>query len=162
MKTKLLLFSAMAFVMLCFNGCSPDEVVTAQDQFKPLVIRASTATPIHAPLNGGENFLTLGCQYGNQQINGNYPAQQGQNQVEIVTTAVANTPLNISILYYDAWPVDPDTSPVWNGACADIHLQVIYDNVIVFDQVRSLGGAQNVATTICGYGSLWQEVVTVQ
>lgn len=162
MKNKLLLFSAMAFVMLCFNGCTPEEVQTTQDQFKPLVIRVTTSTPIHSPLNGGENFLNLGCQYGNQQINGNNPAQLGQNQVEIVTTAVANTPLNINILYYDAWPVDPNTSPVWNGDCADINLQIIYDNVIVFDQVRSLGGAQNVATTICGYGSAWYETYTVQ
>jgi hypothetical protein len=161
MKTKLLLFSALAFVILCFNGCTPDEVQTTQDQFKPLIIRATTSTPIHAPLNGGENFLNIGCQFGGQEINGNYPAQQGQNQIEIVTTSVANTPLNIHIQYYDAWPFDPDNSPVWNGDCSDIQLQVIYDNVIVFDQVRSLGGAQNVATTICGYGSFWQEIVTL-
>lgn len=43
MKTKLLLFSALAFVMLCFNGCTPDtventdETLAAQDSIEQVL-----------------------------------------------------------------------------------------------------------------------------
>lgn len=43
MKTKLLLFSALAFVILCFNGCSPDtventnEVLVTQDSIDQML-----------------------------------------------------------------------------------------------------------------------------
>ena len=57
MKTKLLLFSALAFVMLCFNGCTPEEVETAQAQFKPLKIVVTIDDVIQAPLNSYVNKI---------------------------------------------------------------------------------------------------------
>jgi hypothetical protein len=93
MKTKLFRVLALASLVFFFNGCTPDEVETTQDQFKPLIIRVTLANPITPSdeINAISNWLSVGGTF-NQSINGNVPNQVGQNTIEYNTTAVPNTP----------------------------------------------------------------------
>jgi len=52
MKNKLLLFSAMAFVMLCFNGCTPDA------QNDEVCMKCKLTSPV--AISGGNSALWPG------------------------------------------------------------------------------------------------------
>jgi hypothetical protein len=153
MKTKLLLFSAMAFVMLCFNGCTPDEVETVQDQFKPLVIRATIGEPIQ-PLAGvnPNNSLSLQCNLGVSTLSSSVPNNVGQSVIEFSGTAVSNTNIICYLTYLDYAYNSAMTSVLTD--CDPVTLEIIYDGVIVYEEIRNVGGVGG-ATTPCGDGSGW-------
>ena len=157
MKTKLLLFSAMAFVMLCFNGCTPDEVVTAQAQFKPLVIRVTLANPITPSdeINAISNWLSVGGTFI-QSINGNVPNQVGQNTIEYNTTAVPNTPLYLVITYFNIIGGDGLGGLLYQ--CNTVNLEVIYDGQTVYTESREMGSEGGP----CADGYQWTFNYTVQ
>ena len=157
MKTKLLLFSAMAFVMLCFNGCTPDEVVTAQAQFKPLVIRVTLANPITPSdeINAISNWLSVGGTFI-QSINGNVPNQVGQNTIEYNTTAVPNTPLYLVITYFNITGGDGLGGILYQ--CNTVNLEVIYDGQTVYTESREMGSEGGP----CADGYQWTFNYTVQ
>ena len=54
MKTKLLLFSALAFIMLCFNGCTPDEKCVDFTDWRGLKIRGKIKTMVTETYKGLE------------------------------------------------------------------------------------------------------------
>lgn len=144
MKTKLLLFSALSFVILCFNGCSPDEVVTAQAQFKPYVIRVTSSEPITPTTTDAQGFIYLNSlclsatNYGSACINGSMPSTIGLNQVQLQGTVVENTPMNIEIQYGDA--ISYQTSGLAVGDCDQITLEIYFDGSLVYTEQRVMGG----------------------
>ena len=144
MKTKLLLFTALAFVMLCFNGCTPEEVQTTQDQFKPYIIRVSTSQPI-APMvitNGviySNIALGLESNLGNVEIGGGVPDNVGLNQIQIQGTTVANTPLEMDVLYFNQVSTNLSTG-VPTYACDVITLEIFFDGVLVYTAQKNMGG----------------------
>ena len=138
MKTKLLLFSAMAFVMLCFNGCTPDEVVTAQDQFKPYIIRVTSSEPL-TPTTIDASGLPLTNSLCLTVTNVTSSCcTVGQSQVELQGTAVANTPMNIEIQYGDVISIQ---SLPFVGDCDQITLEIYFDGSLVHTEQRTCGGA---------------------
>jgi len=146
MKTKLILFSALAFVILCFNGCTPEEVETTQSQFKPLIIRVTLADPIAA----GYNVLNVGGSFvAGLSLDGSVPNQVGQNTVEVNTTAVANSPVYLGIEYIHVTGYDALDSPIYQ--CNTVNLQIIYDGQTVFNESKQLGSEGGP----CGDGYEW-------
>jgi hypothetical protein len=142
MKNILLIFSALAFVMLCFNGCTPDEVVTAQEQFKPFLIKVSCSEPL-TPLTVDSqglmylNALTLSAgNYGSSSINGTGNTV-GLTHVQLQGTAVANTPVNIDIDYSD---IIGYQGGLVQGDCDLITLEIYFDGNLVYTEQRSMGG----------------------
>ncbi len=167
MKTKLILFSALAFVMLSFNGCTPDEVVTAQGQFKPLIIRATASIPIEqlspTEINGGASygadFLSMEYQGALISIDGGISNQVGDSIVEYVGTAVSNTPLNIEIIRKSYTSYEFDQGPVLSSPeCSDVHLEIEFDGVVVYSEQRTLGGYNG---SFCGDGNTWNIAFTL-
>lgn len=158
MKTKLLLFSALAFVMLCFNGCTPDEVVTAQAQFKPVIIRATIGEPIQ-PLGGVSplNSLTVQTTLGLSTLSSSVPNNVGQSVIEISGTAVSNTNLICYLTYYD-YAYTAGMASVLTD-CDAVTLEIIYDGVVVFQETRNLGGGGGIP---CGDGIGWTMNYTLQ
>ena len=151
MKTKLILFLALAFVMLSFNGCTPDEVITAQDQFKPLIIRVSIANPIvqSSELNSQYDGLFVQGSYISQTLDGSVPNQVGQNTIEVNTTAVSNTPLYLYINYMHMIGWD-DIDGIFQ--CNTVNLQIIYDGQTVFNESKQMGSEDST----CGDGIEWE------
>ena len=161
MKTKLLLFSALAFVMLCFNGCTPDEVVTAQAQFKPLLIRMTLANPIvqNDLQQGIQNLAGVSgynCQLG---LSGYVPNQVGQSIIEYTTTAVPNTALYYVISYQHqngTTPIGSQLLPVYQ--CNSVNFEIVYDGQTVFNETKEMGSLDGT----CGDGSQWNVNYTLQ
>ena len=156
MKTKLLLFSAMAFVMLCFNGCTPEEVQTTQDQFKPLVLKVTLANPIHEATGDVEgstsaNFLGVDWGYGFQSLDGSIPNQVGETQIAFNTTSMSNTPLVIQVGY-----VDVAFNPI-TYFCNTVTTEVIFDGQVIYSQSRDLGSEDGT----CGDGFEWNINITL-
>ena len=144
MKTKLLLFSATAFVMLCFNGCTPEEVQTTQDQFKPLIIRVTLANPIASGWPVVNNYLLLNSIFCSVGLMNNVPNQVGQSIVECNTTAVSNTNLQLPIEY--VYSVNDQLFQ-----CNTVLCEIIYDGQIVFSESRDMGSYNGT----CGDGDHW-------
>lgn len=157
MKTKLLLFSALAFAMLCFNGCTPDEVVTAQEQFKPLIIKVTLANPIHSCSETDTqiigNALQVQCAYGLQTLNGLYNNQVGQNQIIYNATALSNQSLTILVGYNDFLITE---NPVIYY-CNTVTTQIIFDGQVVYEQSRDMGSQDGT----CGDGFEWYVNLTL-
>ena len=161
MKTKLIRFFALASLVFFFNGCTPDEVETTQDQFKPLKLKVTLANPIHAsnetddtnPLFQSYNGLEVSWNYGGQSLLGEYPNQVGQNQIELNTTAVSNTPIIISLNYGD-YVVNGLTT---NFTCNTVTTEVTYNNVVIYSQTRELGSEDGT----CGDGFEWGINITL-
>lgn len=139
MKTKLLIFSAMAFVMLCFNGCTPDEVVTAQDQFKPYIIRVTSSEPLTPTTIDASGLPLINSLCLTVTNVTSSCCTVGQSQVELQGTAVANTPMNIEIQYWDQLSFQPQPAGV--GDCDQITLEIYYDGFLVHTEQRTCGGA---------------------
>jgi len=157
MKTRLILLSAMAFVMLCFNGCTPDEVETTQDQFKPLVITVTLASPIvqsNYDLNYSEDILSVTGILGGagflQEINGEFPNQVGLSNIQLDRTAVSNTSLLLGISYLHL--IDLDTYQ-----CNTVSVEVIFNGQTIFYESRELGSDDG----SCGDGSEWDINITL-
>ena len=161
MSSKLFFPFLAAFVMLCFNGCTPDEVETTQDQFKPLKLKVTLANPIHAsndtdpfdPLYSSYNGLEVGWNYGGQNLYGEFPNQVGQNQIELNTTAVSNTPILIGIHYAD----EVITGLTTNYTCNLVTAELTYDNQVIYTQTRELGSGDGT----CGDGYEWEINITL-
>lgn len=149
MKSKLLICSALVFVVLCFNRCTPEEVQTTQDQFKPLSLKVTLANPIK-PLSDALNSLEVEWNYGVQSLNNNIPNQVGMNELILNTTAVPNTPLMISIDYFDFFVV--------TNYCNTVTVEIEFNGQVIFYQQRDLGGA---AVTNCGDGNHWDINFTI-
>lgn len=138
MKTKLLLFSALAFIMLCFNGCTPDEVVTAQEQFKPYTVRLTLLVPIVAPTG---NFVSDGVSIAgtsiNQGLSSSAPNQVGMDVIEYNGTAVSNTPVNYLIQHVGYSGADNLGNLLYT--CKEVKLEIIFDGQLVFNETRVIG-----------------------
>jgi hypothetical protein len=139
MKTKLPLFSALAFVALCFNGCTPDEAVTTQNQFKPLIIRVTLANPITQSSEALGTIDQLSVQDNNfmQTISGEFPNQVGLGIIERSTTAVSNTPLVVYVDYLHINGYDALENPIYQ--CNTVNLELIFDGQTVYSESRNLG-----------------------
>ncbi len=154
MKTKLLLFSALAFVMLCFNGCTPEEVQTTQDQFKPLKIVVTIDDVIQAPVNQYVlNSLTvtgtalMGLQSG-------VPNNVGLNSVEYNGTAVSNSQVYLQVGYVDRTGVTfypPTENFTFNYDCDEVKVSIYFDNVLVYEESKVLGSQDGT----CPDGTGW-------
>jgi hypothetical protein len=154
MKTKLLLFSALAFVILCFNGCTPEEVETTQNQFKPLIIRVTLADPITAndEINNLYNNLGLAGSNAQGNLSGSVPNQVGQNVIEVNTTAVSNTQLFYTISYIDLiglQGVGKAATPVFD--CNEVHFELIYDGQTLINDTKVMGSDDGT----CPDGQIW-------
>ena len=157
MKTKLIRFFALASLVFFFNGCTPDEVETTQDQFKPLIIRVTLADPIvqSNELNFESNVLNVGGSFVNElSLDGSVPNQVGQNTIEVNTTAVANSPIYLGIVYVHMIG--------WDGVdgiyqCNTVNLQIIYDGQTVFNESKQMGSDDGT----CGDGLEWDLNVTL-
>ena len=142
MKNKLPLFSALAFIMLCFNGCTPEEVQTTQDQFKPFLIKVSCSEPLTPVTVDSQgiiylNALTLTAgNYGSSSINGTGNTV-GLTEVQLQGTAVSNTPINIDIDYVDIIGVQ---GGLVQGDCDLITLEIYFDGNLVYTEQRTMGG----------------------
>lgn len=151
MKTKLLLFSVLAFTVLCFNGCTPEEVQTTQDQFKPLVIKVTLANPIHSCSETKteiiSNTLQVLCSYGAQELNGLYSNQVGQNQIVYNATALTNQSLSLIVHYSDV--LVTQNSVIYY--CNTVTTQIFFDGQLVFEQSRDMGSEDGT----CGDGYEW-------
>ena len=174
MKNKLLLFTALAFVMLCFNGCTPDEVQTTQDQFKPLVIRVTSSKPLQSCTSNtalGADLLSLDYQGALLSINGSYPNQVGDSVVEYIGTAVSNTPVNFTVTrldygnYYDS---ATNTYVLSSGSysCAVVTVEIEFNGTVVFSSQRDLGSWPTNSPPphmgpICGDGNTWNVAFTL-
>lgn len=144
MKSKLLICSALVFVVLCFNRCTPEEVQTTQDQFKPYIIRVSTSQPITPMVitNGVfYNYMSLGLEsnLGNVEIGGGVPDNVGLDQIQIQGTTVANTPLEMDILYGNQVSANLTTG-IATYACDVITLEIFFDGVLVYTAQKNMGG----------------------
>jgi len=154
MKFNQLLFPALVFVMLCFNGCTPDEVQTTQDQFKPLTVRVTLAEPItvNDELNDLYNNLTLVGTNASGGLSGSVPNQVGQNIIEVNTTAVENTQLNYSIVYIDLiglQGVGKAATPVYE--CNSVTFELIYDGQTLINETMTMGSDDGT----CPDGETW-------
>jgi hypothetical protein len=145
MKTKLLLFSSMAFVMLCFNGCTPEEVQTTQDQFKPLIIRLTLANPIASGWPAVNNYLMLNSTFCALGLMNTVSNQVGQSVVECNTTAVSNTNLILPIQYVHSVNYEQSFQ------CNTVLCEIIYNGQIVFSESRDMGSFNGP----CGDGDSW-------
>ena len=160
MKTKLLLFTALVFVMLCFNGCTPEEVQTTQGQFKPLIIKVTLTNPIlqyNAEL-GIFNQLIVQSLSGFgyvAMLSGNVPNQVGQNSLQYSSTAVANTPLSLSISYTSQNGFNSQGSSIYQ--CENVNCEIIYDGVTVYSETREVGSLDG----SCPDGAGWVVNYTV-
>ena len=145
MKTKLLLFSAMAFVMLSFNGC-----VTNQFQPKPLVIKVTLANPIHSCSASGPqvtaNVLEVQTPYGLQELNGLFLNQVGQDEIVFNTVAASTQAQVIVINYLDFLNANPDVY-----YCNTVTTQITFDSEIVYEESRQMGSEDGT----CGDGNEW-------
>ena len=157
MKTKLFRFFALASLVFFFNGCTPDEVETTQDQFKPLKIRVTLADPITQSdeLSAISNWLSVQGTF-NQSINGNIPNQVGQNTIEYSTTAVPNTPIYLVITYFNIIGGDGLGGLLYQ--CNTVNLEVIYDGQTVYTESREMGSEGGP----CADGYQWTFNYTVQ
>ena len=157
MKTKLFRFFALASLVFFFNGCTPDEVETTQDQFKPLKIRVTLADPITQSdeLSAISNWLSVQGTF-NQSINGNIPNQVGQNTIEYSTTAVPNTPIYLVITYFNIIGGDGLGGLLYQ--CNTVNLEVIYNGQTVYTESREMGSEGGP----CGDGYQWTFNYTVQ
>jgi hypothetical protein len=146
--------------MLCFNGCTPDEVETTQDQFKPLIIRATIGEPIQ-PIGGVAplNALSIQCNLGVSGLSSSVPNNVGQNVIELSGTAVANTLISCNLTYYDYAYNSAMTSVLTD--CDPVTVEIVYDGVVVFQETRDLGGVGG-AVTPCGDGVGWNINYTLQ
>jgi hypothetical protein len=153
MKNKLLLFSSLAFVMLCFNGCTPDEVQTTQSQFKPLIIRVTIGEPIQ-PLGGVDpvNELYVNCNLGSDGLSSTVPNNVGQSVIEFNGTAVSNTLITCNLLYHD-YSYNSDLTSVFTD-CDTVKVEILFDGVIVFQETRDVGGTGEPGLS-CGDASSW-------
>jgi len=150
MKTKLLLFSAMAFIMLCFNGC------TNQFQPKPLVIKVTLANPIHSCSASGsqitENILEVQTGYGLQELNGLFLNQVGQDEIVFNTVASSTNALVVVINYLDFLNANPDVY-----YCNTVTTQITFDSEIVYEESRQMGSEDGT----CGDGFEWNINITL-
>jgi len=145
MKTKLLLFSALALIMLCFNGC------TNQFQPKPLVIKVTLANPIHSCSASGSpvtaNVLEV---YSNanglQELNGLFLNQVGQDEIVFNTVAASTQAQVIVINYLDFLNANPDVY-----YCNTVTAQITFDGEIVYEESRQMGSED----ATCGDGFEW-------
>jgi|GEM_PF-5636320 len=144
MKTKLLLFSALALIMLCFNGC------TNQFQPKPLVIKVTLANPIHSCSASGsqitENIFEVQTGYGLQELNGLFPNQVGQDQIVFNTDASSTSAQVVVINYLDFLNANPDVY-----YCNTVTTQITFDGEIVYEESRQMGSED----ATCGDGFEW-------
>ena len=159
MKTRLIRFFALASLVFFFNGCTPDEVETTQDQFKPLKIRVTLADPIHAassvetdPLYFSANGLGVFWNYGSQELNGEFPNQVGQSEIEMNATAVSNTSLVIHVGYWDVMALSSVTY-----FCNTVTAEITFNGVIIYSQSRTLGSEDGT----CGDGTDWDINITL-
>ena len=160
MKNKLLLFSSLAFVMLCFNGCTPDEVETVQNEFKPLVMRVTVDEPIEACDGANSlNTLSLNTSLGYQYLTGTIPNNVGQNTLEIIGTAVPNTNIQCGTGYQD-WVTNSSGTALISD-CAAVTLEIIYDGITVYQETKILGGYGD-GDTSCGDGTGFGTNFTLQ
>jgi hypothetical protein len=157
MRTRLFHFLALASLVFFFNGCTPDEVETTQDQFKPLKIRVTLADPITQSdeLSAISNWLSVQGTF-NQSINGNIPNQVGQNTIEYSTTAVPNTPIYLVITYFNIIGGDGLGGLLYQ--CNTVNLEVIYNGQTVYTESREMGSEGGP----CGDGYQWTFNYTVQ
>ena len=146
--------------MLCFNGCTPEEVQTTQDQFKPLIIRATIGEPIQ-PISGVAplNALSIQCNLGVSSLSSSVPNNVGQNVIELSGTAVANTLISCNLTYYDYAYNSAMTSVLTD--CDPVTVEIVYDGIVVFQETRDLGGVGG-AVTPCGDGVQWSINYTLQ
>jgi hypothetical protein len=161
MKTKLLLFSALAFVILCFNGCTPEEVETTQAQFKPLIVRVTLTNPIfqYDAQQGIFNQLNVQSLSGFgyvAMLSGNVPNHVGQNSLEYSSTALANTPLSLSIGYIHQNGFASPGIAVYQ--CESVNCEIIYDGQTVYNESREVGSLDGT----CPDGTGWVVYYTLQ
>ena len=148
MKNKLLLFSSLAFVMLCFNGCNPDEVQDNLNQQKLLTVRVTLSEPIPASSEFGfTNLTVIGMGGITQSLDGSISNQIGQNEVVISSNAFSNTNQIVSVYYTDLVGIDADGNE--NYDCDIVTAEVTYDGNVILTEQKDLGG-------FCGDGFEWQ------
>ncbi len=157
MRTRLFHFLALASLVFFFDGCTPDEVETTQDQFKPLKIRVTLANPITPSDESANisNILSVGGTFY-QSISGNVPNQVGQNTIEYNTTAVPNTPLYLIISYFNVIGGDGLGGPLYQ--CNTVNLEVIYDGQTVYTESKEMGSDDGT----CADGLQWTVNYTIQ
>jgi hypothetical protein len=154
MKTKFLLFSALAFVILCSKGCTPDEVETAQDQFKPLKIVVTIDDVIQAPLNSYVNNLLTVTGTALMGLQSGVPNNVGLNAVEYTGTAVSNSQVFLQLQYLDRTGITlyPGTENfTFNYDCDEVKVSIYFDNALVYEESKFLGSQDGT----CPDGGYW-------
>ena len=151
MSSKLFFPFLAAVIMLGFNGCTPDEVETVQNEFKPLVMRVTVDEPIQA-CDGANSYntLSLNTSLGYQYLSGTIPNNVGQNMLEISGTAVSNTNIQCGTGYQD-WATNSSGTALISD-CAAVTLEIIYDGITVYQETKILGGYGD-GDTSCGDGT---------
>ena len=154
MKIKLLLFSMLAVMMFSFNGCTPDETVAAQSQFKPYKVKLTLLTPIVAPTGTFvSDMVSIAGSYLNQQLQSSAPNQVGMDVIEYNGTAVSNTPVGYLIQHVGYSGADNLGNLLYT--CKEVKLEIFFDNQLIFNETRviGLGG--------CGDGYNWNVNLTL-
>jgi len=157
MKTKLFRVLALASLVFFFNGCTPDEVETTQDQFKPLIIRLTLTEPIaqSSLALGTYDRLYVQSTYFTETIDGEYPNQAGRNSIEYSTTALSNSSISFYIDYLHLLGTDVSGYPIYQ--CNTLNLELIYNGQTVYNQSRDLGSEDGT----CPDGHAWQVSYTL-
>ena len=139
MKNVILLFSSILLLLVFAAGCSPEEQENTENQFKPLIMRATIDEPIHAAPSGSivnSHMLFVSTTLGAQTLNSSVPNNIGQSIIEIVGTAVPNTNLFFNVSYSDYWM---DSMGATYSDCDQVKMEIIYDGVVVYEAIKNFG-----------------------
>ena len=154
MSSKLFFPFLAAFVMLSFNGCTPEEVQTTSDQFKPLKIVVTIDDVIQAPINSYVNNLLTVTGTALMSLHSAVPNNVGLNSVEFNGTAVSNSQVYVNLGYVDRTGITlyPGTENyTFNYDCDEVTVSVYFDNSLVYQESKLVGSQDG----SCPDGSGW-------
>jgi hypothetical protein len=151
-------FSLVSILFLV--GCNQDEVETSEEQFKPVLIRMTSSVPIHQTSGlESQNVMIFSTNFGSSTLSNEVPNEIGDNILEFSSTAVSNRNLNIHAAYIDYEMNLTNNQLDVSIGCSEINVKIFFDNVLVFDEFRELGG---VTEYPCPDGFEWSFNYTLQ
>jgi hypothetical protein len=141
--------------ILVVVGCNQDEVETAEEQFKPVLIRMTSSLPIellNSSAYSSNNFMMLATNFGSSSLSSSVPNNVGQNTVEISTTAVRNTNFYINSWYRNFDIITNGSGVSHISECSEIKYEIYFDGILAFSQTKNMGG---VIQNPCPDGDFW-------